>query len=77
MQPPIGMEYKNMETVNVLPKNNKQSFILRKNNKYFILIRDHKVIKSHGPPIIIIIIYIVSLCLFHATIFFQFLINKK
>ena len=49
MQPPIRMEYKNMLIVNVLPKNKKQNFLLNKNGKYFVVIRDDKVIKSHGP----------------------------
>ena len=49
MQPPIRMEYKDMEIVTVLPKNKKQNFIFHKNNKYSVVIRNDKVIKSHGP----------------------------
>ena len=49
MQAPIRMEYKNMEIVNVLPRNKKQNYLLNKNGKYYVVIRDDKVIKSHGP----------------------------
>ena len=49
MQPPIRMEYKNMKVVTALPKNTKQNFLLNKNNKYYVVIRDDKVVKSHGP----------------------------
>ena len=48
MQPPIRMEYKNMQIVTALPKNTKQIFLLNKNSKYYAVIRDDKVIKSHG-----------------------------
>ena len=48
-QPPIRMEYKSMEIVSVLPKNKKQNYLLNKNGKYYVVIRDDKVIKSHGP----------------------------
>ena len=48
MQPPIRMKYKTMQIVNVLPKNKKENYLLRKNNRYFVVIRDDKVIKSHG-----------------------------
>ena len=48
MQPPMRMEYKNMEIVNVLPRNKKQNYLLNKNGKYYVVIRDDKVIKSYG-----------------------------
>ena len=49
MQPPTRMEYKNMKIVDVLPKNKKENYLLRKNDKYYVIIRDDKVTKSHGP----------------------------
>ena len=48
-QPPIRMEYKDMEIVTVLPKNKKQNYLLNKNGKYYVVIRTDKVIKSHKP----------------------------
>ena len=48
MQPGIRMEYKCMEIISVLPKNKKQNYLLNKNGKYFVIIRNDKVIRSHG-----------------------------
>ena len=49
MQPPIRMEYKDMQTVDVLPRNKNQNYLLNKNVKYFIVIRNDKVIKVINP----------------------------
>jgi len=46
-QPPIRMEYKDMQIVDALPKNKKQNYLLHKNGKYYVVIRNDKVIKSH------------------------------
>ena len=48
MQPPLRQDYKDMQIVDVLPKNKKLNYLLHKNNKYYVVIRDDKVIQSHG-----------------------------
>ena len=48
MQPPLRQDYKDMQIVDVLPKNKKENYLWRKGIEYYIVIRKDKVVKSHG-----------------------------
>ena len=51
-QPPLRMDYNDMAIVKTVPKNKKLNYIWDNNGKYKIIIRNDKVIKSHGPLIL-------------------------
>jgi len=46
-QPPIRMEYKNMQIVDTIP-NNTDNFMLHNNNHYYVIIQNDKVIRHYG-----------------------------
>ena len=51
-QPPLRMDYKDMAIVKTVPKNKKLNYIWDNNRKYNIIIKNDKVIESHGPIIL-------------------------